>query len=195
MDCGKIGGLIAGLRKEKGLTQRQIADALGLSPKTVSKWECGIGCPDLSVWPELSAILGVDVAQMMEGELTPNRPDSGNINKIRFHVCPGCGNILVSTGSAGIVCCGRRVERLEPAAECPPATVEESDMEYYVTVDHPMEKDHYLAFAAYVKSDRVHLVRMYPEQGAALRLPCIPGGRLYLYCVRHGLSLCPVRFL
>ncbi|HCR83676.1 MAG TPA: XRE family transcriptional regulator, partial [Lachnospiraceae bacterium] len=55
MDCVKIGKLIAKLRKEKNLTQRNIADALGIQNKTVSKWECGLGCPDLSLWPELSA--------------------------------------------------------------------------------------------------------------------------------------------
>ncbi|SCJ57575.1 transcriptional regulator%2C y4mF family [uncultured Clostridium sp.] len=42
MDCAKIGRLIAHLRKEKGLTQQDIADALGITNKTVSKWECGV---------------------------------------------------------------------------------------------------------------------------------------------------------
>ena len=82
MDCVKIGNLIAKLRKEKKLTQRNIADALGIQNKTVSKWECGLGCPDLSLWPELSTILGVDMKQMMEGEITSNKPDSGNIHKV-----------------------------------------------------------------------------------------------------------------
>jgi transcriptional regulator with XRE-family HTH domain len=47
MDCVKIGKLIAKLRKEKKLTQKNVADALGVQNKTVSKWECGLGCPDL----------------------------------------------------------------------------------------------------------------------------------------------------
>lgn len=42
MDCAKIGRLIAGLRREKGLTQQNLADALGVSNKTISKWECGV---------------------------------------------------------------------------------------------------------------------------------------------------------
>lgn len=42
MDCAKIGRLISKLRKEKGLTQKNIADALGISNKTVSKWETGV---------------------------------------------------------------------------------------------------------------------------------------------------------
>ena len=188
MDCEKVGKLILQLRRERGLTQKNIADALGISNKTVSKWECGLGCPDLSLWPELSTILGVDMGQLMEGEITQNRPDSGNIDKIRFYVCPQCGNILVSTGAATIHCCGRRLERLEPTnAELPELTVEEMDTDYYVTFDHPMEKGHYLAFAAYVKSDRVTLHRLYPEQEAAVRFPVQRGGKLYLYCNQHGL--------
>ncbi len=188
MDCEKVGKLILQLRRERGLTQKNMADALGISNKTVSKWECGLGCPDLSLWPELSTILGVDMGQLMEGEITPNRPDSGNIDKIRFYVCPQCGNILVSTGAATIHCCGRRLERLEPAnTELPELTVEEVDTDCYVTFDHPMEKGHYLVFAAYVKSDRVSLNRLYPEQEAAVRFPVQRGGKLYLYCNQHGL--------
>ena len=191
MDCVKIGKLIAGMRKEKGFTQKNIADALGIQNKTVSKWECGLGCPDLSLWPELSAILGVDMKQMMEGEITRNRPDSGNIDKVRFYVCPTCGNILVSTGSASIFCCGRKLERITPkdTSNAPKITVEEMDTDYFVTFDHPMTKEHYLSFAAYVKSDRVFLTRLYPEQSPTCRFPIVSGGKLYVYCIKHGLSV------
>ena len=75
MDCTKIGKLIAHLRKEKGMTQKNLADELGVLNKTVSKWKCGLGCPDLSYWSDLSVILGVDMVQMMEGEITSNKPD------------------------------------------------------------------------------------------------------------------------
>jgi len=188
MDCEKVGKLILQLRTERGLTQKNVADALGISNKTVSKWECGLGCPDLSLWPELSVILGADMAQLMEGEITQNRPDSGNISRVRFYVCPVCGNVLFSTGSATIHCCGRRVEPLKPQTEhAPSITVEEMDTDYYVAFDHPMEKTHYLVFAAYVKSDRVTLHRLYPEQDGAVRFPVQRGGKLYVYCSRHGL--------
>lgn len=191
MDCVKIGKLIASLRKEKNLTQRNIADALGIQNKTVSKWECGLGCPDLSLWPELSAILGVDMKQMMEGEITSNKPDIGNIDKVRFYVCPSCGNILVSTGSASIFCCGRKLERVLPvdSSTAPKITVEEIDTDYFVTIDHPMTKEHYLSFAAYVKSDRIFLNRLYPEQSPTCRFPTISGGKFYVYCIKHGLMV------
>lgn len=189
MDCVKIGKLIAELRKEKNLTQKNIADALGIQNKTVSKWECGSGCPDLSLWPELSAILGVDMKQMMEGEITSNKPDSGNIDKVRFYVCPSCGNILVSTGSASISCCGRKLEYVLPAAASavPEIIVEEIDTDYFITFDHPMTKEHYLSFVACVKSDRVFLNRLYPEQSPTCRIPVTIGGKLYVYCNKHGL--------
>lgn len=190
MDCAKTGALIAALRKEKGLTQKKLAEALGVSNKTVSKWETGKGCADLAYWPDLTAILGVDMARVMEGEIRPNKPDPGNIQRIRFYVCPICGNILASTGSAAIFCCGRKLEALE-AENCqkPNLTVEQSDLDYYIHTDHPMEKDHYLSFAAYVNKDKVLLNRLYPEQSPAFRFPLERGGKLYLYCICHGLSV------
>lgn len=192
MDCVKIGNLIAKLRKEKKLTQKALADALGITNKTVSKWERGFGCPDLSLWPELSEILGVDMKQMMEGEITLNRPDIGNIDKVRFYVCPSCGNILVSTGSASIFCCGRKLEYILPMADSSEdinITVEEMDMDYYISFDHPMTKEHYISFIALVKSDRVLLNRLYPEQSSSCRIPIMNGGKLYVYCVKHGLTV------
>lgn len=191
MDCIKIGKLIAKLRKEKNLTQRNIADALGIQNKTVSKWECGLGCPDLSLWAELSDILGVDMAQMMEGEITSNEPDSGNIDKVRFYVCSSCGNILVSTGSASIFCCGRKLERILPANAfaAPKITVEEIDTDYFITIDHQMNKEDYLSFAAYVKSDKIYLNRLYPEQSPTFRFPITTGGKLYVYSIKHGLMV------
>lgn len=68
-------------------------------------------------------------------------------------------------------------------------TIEESDTDYYITFNHPMEKEHYISFAAYVKSDRVILNRLYPEQSPAFRIPISHGGKLYLYCINHGLTV------
>lgn len=195
MDCEKVGKLIAQLRQERSLTQKEVAEALGISNKTVSKWECGLGCPDLNLWADLAVILGVDMSSLMEGEITKNRPDSGNIARVRFYVCPECGNVLVSTGAATIHCCGRRLEHLSAAAaDLPEVRVEEMDTDYYVTFDHPMTKDHYLIFAAYVKSDRITLHRLYPEQDAAVRFPVQRGGKLYVCCNKHGLMRYPKSF-
>ncbi len=195
MDCAKVGGLIVQLRKERGLTQRQVAEQLGISNKTVSKWECGLGCPDASLWDGLSNVLGADILKMLQGELRPNRPDVGKMSRARFYVCPVCGNLLVSTGESAISCCGRKLPPLvgKPYTEEHGVTVTEVDLDYYVTLDHPMEKGHYIVFAAYVHDDRVLLQRLYPEQSAAFYLPITKrGGKLYLYCSEHGLQTYPL---
>lgn len=124
----------------------------------------------------------------------PQEPDSGNIDKVRFYVCPSCGNILVSTGSASIFCFGcfgRKQEHILPTVEtiAPKITVEKIETDYLVTFDHPMTKDHYLSFVAYVKSDRVFLNRLYPEQSPTCRFPITTGGKLFVYCIKHGLSV------
>ena len=63
MDCAKVGDVIRKLRKEKGMTQKQLAEKMNISDKAVSKWECGNGCPDISLLRELSEILGVCIGK------------------------------------------------------------------------------------------------------------------------------------
>ena len=73
------------------------------------------------------------------------------------------------------------------------AVLREIDLEYYVTVNHDMRKDHYISFAALVYHDRIYLNRLYPEQNPEFRLPMVrKGGYLYLYCTQHGLQKCPI---
>ena len=191
MDNIRIGAAIRGLRQEHRLTQRQLADRLHVSAKTVSKWECGQGCPDPALWEALCACLGADLRKLLQGDLEPGRPDPGNMAKARFYVCPMCGNLLLGTGSCGVSCCGRSLTPLSHAADPEPLNlrVEEMDLDYYISWDHPMEKGHFLDFAAYVQDDRVLLIRLYPEQESAVRIPISRGdGVLYLHCTRHGLQ-------
>lgn len=190
MDCVKLGQLILQLRKEKGLTQREIAEQLNISNKTVSKWECGKGAPDVSLWEGLSAILGADILKLLQGELNPNHVDTGKIDNIRFYVCPNCGNILTSTGKANISCCGRRLSPLSAALETTghEISVEEMDTDYFIVLQHDMSKKHYISFAAYVYDDRIWFQRFYPEQSPSFRMPVMKGGgNLYLYCTEDGL--------
>ncbi len=190
MDCAKIGKLIEHLRKEKGLTQKEVAEQLNISNKTVSKWECGKGAPEVSLWDGLSVILGADILKLLQGELNPNRLDIGKIENIRFYVCPSCGNILTSTGKAGISCCGRRLSPLSAVTEITghEISVEEMDTDYFITIKHDMSKKHYISFAAYVYDDRIWFQRLYPEQSPAFRMPVMKGGgNLYLYCTKDGL--------
>lgn len=190
MDCAKVGKLILQLRTEKGLTQKQVADQLNISNKTISKWECGLGCPDASLWEKLANILGADILKLLQGELNPNRPDVGKINRIQFYVCPSCGNILTSTGAASIACCGRQLKPLIPekSVEDHIPSVMEVEDEYYATMEHEMRRGHYLLFVACVTDDRVWFNRLYPEQSPAFRFPNMRSGAdIYLYCIKHGL--------
>ena len=68
MDTEKIGALIAKLRKEKGLTQKELANQLHITDRAVSKWERGLGCPDISLLDDLAKILGVSISSLLNGE-------------------------------------------------------------------------------------------------------------------------------
>ena len=95
MDNVKIGNLINKLRKEKGMTQLQLAERLHISDKTVSKWERGQGCPDVSLLTDLSRVFGVDLEKLLSGQLDTNEETGGNMKKLNFYVCPECGNVFV----------------------------------------------------------------------------------------------------
>jgi DNA-binding XRE family transcriptional regulator/desulfoferrodoxin (superoxide reductase-like protein) len=190
MDCVKIGQLIFALRKDKGYTQQQLADLLNISNKTISKWECGAGCPDVSLWPQLSSVLGVEIQKILEGKLEHNKPDVGRMDRTKFYVCPHCGNILTSTGHANISCCGRRlIPQVAAEASFPHLLkIEEIDINSFVSIEHEMAKDNYISFVALVSYDRVLIVRLYPEQDAQARLPLLrKGDTLFFYCMKDGL--------
>ena len=134
-------------------------------------------------------IFGVSMAHLLRGDLAPNIPEVGNMRRLKFYVCPECGNVLTATGGGELHCCGRRLEPLAPKPMDEPhaVKVEPVEEDWYVTFSHPMEKDHYFRFAAFVGTERVLLVRLYPEQGGEFRIPQMRCGKLYLCCSRHGL--------
>jgi transcriptional regulator with XRE-family HTH domain/DNA-directed RNA polymerase subunit RPC12/RpoP len=68
MDQLKIGKFIAECRKQKGLTQMQLSEKLGITDKAVSKWERGISMPDASIMLEVCDILGISVNELLSGE-------------------------------------------------------------------------------------------------------------------------------
>lgn len=189
MDCKKVGELIFGLRKEKGLTQKQLAETMNISDRTISKWERGLGCPDISLLRELSEVLEVNIEKILLGNLEPNDADGGNMKKIKFYLCPTCGNILTSTGEAEVSCCGRKLFALIPKPcdkeHC--LTTETVETDYYITFSHEMKKTHYLNFIAYVTIDRVLLIKLYPEQSGEVRFPKMYDGKIYFGCNQHGL--------
>ncbi len=68
MDLMKIGTFLQELRKEKGLTQEQLAEQLGVARRTVSRWETGANMPDLDILVELSDLYAVDLREILNGE-------------------------------------------------------------------------------------------------------------------------------
>ena len=189
MNCSKVGKLILTLRQEKGMTQKALADEMNISDRTISKWERGIGCPDVSLLRELSAILEVNIEKILVGDLEPNDKDRGNMKKIKIYVCPDCGNVFLCTGENEISCCGRKLAALIPQPEdsqhefC----IEEIEDDFYITLQHEMSKQHYITFVTYVACDRVLLIKLYPEQAAEVRFPKMYGGDFYVCCNKHGL--------
>lgn len=189
MDCTKVGGLIQRLRKEKKMTQNDLALRMNISDKTISKWERGLGCPDVSLLGELSGILGVHIEEILSGELRSNEQDSGSMKRILFFFCKSCGNVMSSTGALQVSCCGRILDPLPVQEESDEhaITLEAVEDDFYVTLQHEMSREHFITFVCYVSYDRFLFIKLYPEQNAELRFPRMYGGRLYVHCNVHGL--------
>lgn len=189
MNCEKIGQLIYRLRKEKDMTQKQIADLMNISDKTISKWERGLGCPDVSLLPELSQILGINIEEILLGKIVLNETVGGNMKKIQFYICPQCRNLITATGDAAISCCSKRMEPLTAvkASQDHQLDIEPVEDELYVTSTHEMKKDHFISFVAYVTGDKIFIVKQYPEWNLQFRFHRLGHGKLYFHCVEHGL--------
>ena len=189
MDRYITGAVIKRLREQKHMTQEELAAKIHVSSKAVSKWETGQGFPDISLIEPLSKALSISVIELLSGEHITNRNRVSNITKGKFYVCPVCGNVLHSTGEALISCCGITLPPSE--AETPDDEhmihVEISDDEYYVTIKHPMTKEHYISFMAAVSDGTIQLKKLYPEGNAEARFAIAGVQKIYAYCNRHGL--------
>ena len=82
MNQQKTGSLIRSLRLKHKMTQLVLAKQLGVSDKAVSKWERGVGAPDVSLLPLLSQALGVDMEALLRGELEENDMTRGDMKKM-----------------------------------------------------------------------------------------------------------------
>lgn len=183
------GSTIKSLREKRGMTQSQLGQRIGVGDKAVSKWETGRGLPDITLMEPLAQALGVSVIELLSGDHITNQNRSCNVQRSKLYVCPICGNILHASGDAVISCCGVTLPALE-AEELDDehmVTVETVEDEQFITVHHPMTKEHYISFLAWATSDRFHLVKFYPEGNAETRLQMRGFGTLYVYCNRHNL--------
>lgn len=189
MNIYVTGVTVKQLREAISMTQAALAEKIGVSSKTISKWETAKGLPDISLLQPLAQALGISVMELMNGEHITNKNISANMLRCKFYVCPICGNVLHSIGDALISCCGVTLPALEAeeADDDHTFTVKNVEDEQFITICHPMTKQHFISFLAFITSDRFQLVKFYPEGNAQTRLQLRGMGYLYYYCNQHGL--------
>ena len=190
MDQEKVGGIIKTLRKDRGMTQLELALCLNVTDRAVSKWERGLGCPDVSLLTKLSEVFSVDIGSIIDGDMEENDKRSGNMKKTKFYVCPICGNIITASENTNVSCCGRKLEGLEEKKNLDEEMkIERVDgTELYISSSHPMTKDDYISFFSYVTSDSLLLKKLYPEWGVEIRFPWLGHGKIMWYSEKEGLK-------
>ena len=183
--CGKI---IRELRESKNLTQKQLGEIISVSDKTISKWETEKGLPDITLLEPLSCALGVSVAELLSGESITNKNRAGNIRRTKFYVCPVCGNIITAMGEGSFSCCGINLPALSPEkAEIGSFEIERPENDIFIRFSHPMTKENYVSFAAYITYNGIQIKKLYPEQEAEVRFPFCGKGKVLFFCNREGL--------
>ena len=190
MDQTATGKRIQALRKEKNLTQKALAGYLGVTDKAVSKWERGLGAPDVATLPLLAKTLGTDLETLLSGISEKQDRKGDNMKNLTFYLCPQCGNMLTGTPGGTFSCCGKTLLPLTPekAAEEEKLSAELIENDYFIKSSHPMTKAHYVSFVTLVTGDTLILKRLYPEWDLQTRIPRIGHGKLFWYCTKHGLK-------
>ena len=189
MDQYVTGTTIRELREKNRMTQQQLADKLGVSDKTVSKWETAKGYPDITLLEPISEAFRISVAELITGNPVHNANVSANMLRSKFYVCPVCENVIHSMGEAAIHC--HRISLIPLEAESSDEQhmvfIERVEDEYFVRIDHSMTKEHYISFVAAVSSDDMQMVKLYPEGNAEARFKIRGVRRIFFYCNRDGL--------
>ena len=189
------GAVIKELREKYHLTQAQLAQKLSVSDKTVSKWETAKGYPDISLLESIAKVFSISIAELISGNAVSNVNVSANVLRSKFYVCPLCGNVIHSMGEAVIQCHGIMLKpcREEETDESHMVFIERMEDEYYIRVEHDMTKQHYISFVAGVSSDKIQMVKLYPEGNAEARIKINGVRKILFYCNKDGLiSLIPM---
>lgn len=137
------GSVIKDLREKNKMTQAQLSALLGVSDKTVSKWETGKGYPDITLLEPIAEAFSVSVTELISGNAVCNSNVSANMLKCKFYVCPICGNVIHTMGEAVIHCHGVLLTAEEPteADENHSVLIEQVEDEYYIQINHSMTKN------------------------------------------------------
>ena len=158
------GAIIKELREKNKMTQLQLAEKLGVSDKTISKWETAKGYPDITLLEPIAKAFRISVTEL-------------------------CGNAIHSMGEAAIHCHGIMLTPLiaEATDERHMIFINRVEDEYYVRIDHSMTKEHYISFVAAVSSDEIQMVKLYPEGASEARFKIRGVKKILFYCNRDGL--------
>ena len=190
------GAVIKELREKNRMTQRELAEQLGVSDKTVSKWETGKGYPDITLLEPIAEAFRISVTELISGNTIHNENVSANMMRSKFYVCPVCGNVIHSMGEAAIHCHGIQLMPLdaEPTDEHHMIFIERIEDEYYVRIDHCMTKEHFISFMAAASTYDMQICKLYPEGSAEARFKIRGVRRIFFYCNRDGLfAIDPVK--
>ncbi len=183
------GAVIKSLREKRKMTQQQLAERLGVTDKTISKWETGKGYPDITLLEPIADVFSISVTELLSGNTVNNTNVSANMLRSKFYVCPICGNVIHSMGEAVVTCHGMTlcVSDAEKTDENHMIFIEQVENEYYVQIDHSMTKNHYISFVVAVSPDTLQLVKLYPEGNAEAGFRMSGVKKIYFYCNKHGL--------
>ena len=189
MNSYVTGNVIKELREKLHLTQAELAEKLNVSNKTVSKWETGKGCPDISLLEPIAKVFDISIAELISGYEVKNENVSGNMMRSHFYVCPICGNIIHTMGEAVIHCHGILLKSCQPEEidEEHKIYLEKIEDEYYVCIEHEMTKRHYISFVAALSSDKIQMTKFYPEGNAESRFKINGVRKILFYCNQDGL--------
>ena len=183
------GAVIKELREKYHFTQAELAKKLNVSDKTISKWETAKGYPDISFLEPIAKTFGISITELISGNAVNNVNVSANVMRSKFYVCPICGNSIHSMGEAVIQCHGIILApcQAEETDENHKIFIERVEDEYYVRIEHDMTKQHYISFIVALSSDKLQMVKLYPEGNPEARVKMNGVKKILFYCNRDGL--------
>lgn len=183
------GAVIRKLREKNNMTQAELAVRLNVSDKTISKWETAKGYPDISLLEPIAKVFGISITELISGNAVSNVNVSANMLRSRFYVCPVCGNVIHSMGEAVINCHGVLLTpaQAEETDEQHKIFIEKVEDEYYVRIEHDMTKKHYISFVAALSSDKIQMIKLYPEGNPEARFKINGVKKIFFYCNKDGL--------
>ena len=183
------GAVIKELREKNHMTQAELAEKLCVSDKTISKWETAKGYPDISLLEPIAKVFGISITELISGNAVSNVNVSANMLRSKFYVCPVCGNVIHSMGEVVMHCHGITLTpcQAEETDENHMIFIERVEDEYFIRIEHDMTKQHYISFIAGLSSDRIQMIKLYPEGNAEARIKINGVKRIFFYCNRDGL--------